>query len=372
MAKLRVIVVGGFLGSGKTTLLSQAAKHLSAQGIRVGIVTNDQAEQLVDTRFLASLDVAVGEVAGGCFCCRFEDLEDAAGRLIRDACPDVLLTEPVGSCTDISATVLQPIKLKWSKWAELSPFSVLADPRRLRQILGTHGARDFPDSIRYLIRKQFEEADCIVINKTDLLSHAELTELREKVAAAWPGTSIFDMSALTDRGVAEWLVAVAGAAGGGNRILEVDYDTYARGEAELGWLNGTVALSTDSDINWSALTLELTRRLQRELAARSAEIGHLKLLLECGGERIVANVTSLTDEPSVRGIVPSNAKAATLVINARAHIEPAQLTSAVRRSITALVGDGIRSSILHLQSLSPPYPRPTHRTDRVIPSSEPL
>jgi G3E family GTPase len=65
MAKLRVIVVGGFLGSGKTTLLAQSAKHLAAQGKRVGIITNDQAAQLVDTQYLAALGVPVGEVSGG-------------------------------------------------------------------------------------------------------------------------------------------------------------------------------------------------------------------------------------------------------------------------------------------------------------------
>ncbi len=105
MAKMRVIVVGGFLGAGKTTLLAQAAKHFAAQSKRVGVITNDQANHLVDTQYLEALNVTVGEVAGGCFCCRFEDLENAASRLFKDIRPDVLLSEPVGSRTDISATV---------------------------------------------------------------------------------------------------------------------------------------------------------------------------------------------------------------------------------------------------------------------------
>ncbi len=110
MSRMRVIVVGGFLGAGKTTLLAQAAKHFASRGKRVGIITNDQAVHLVDTKYLESLNVTVGEVAGGCFCCRFEDLENAAGRLFEATRPDVLLSEPVGSCMDISAAVLRPMK----------------------------------------------------------------------------------------------------------------------------------------------------------------------------------------------------------------------------------------------------------------------
>ncbi len=125
-----MIVVGGFLGAGKTTLMAQAAKHFAGLDKSVAVITNDQAVDLVDTHFFSALDIVVREVAGGCFCCRFEDLERAAKDLWTTMRPDVLLTEPVGSCTDISATVLQPMKQKWSSWVKFSPYSVLADPRR--------------------------------------------------------------------------------------------------------------------------------------------------------------------------------------------------------------------------------------------------
>ena len=53
-AKARYIMVGGFLGAGKTTAVSKLAKHLSGQGLRVGLITNDQGNHLVDTAMLAS------------------------------------------------------------------------------------------------------------------------------------------------------------------------------------------------------------------------------------------------------------------------------------------------------------------------------
>jgi G3E family GTPase len=52
MATIRLILVGGFLGAGKTTLLHGAATRLVTRGFRVGLITNDQAPDLVDTRLL--------------------------------------------------------------------------------------------------------------------------------------------------------------------------------------------------------------------------------------------------------------------------------------------------------------------------------
>jgi G3E family GTPase len=50
--KTRIILVGGFLGAGKTTLLWESARKLTEQGKHVGLITNDQASELVDTAFL--------------------------------------------------------------------------------------------------------------------------------------------------------------------------------------------------------------------------------------------------------------------------------------------------------------------------------
>ena len=75
MRELPVLaVVGGFLGAGKTTLLPRAAALLRDGGVRAAVITNDQGEGLVDTRAARAAGFEAGEVAGGCFCCRFSEL----------------------------------------------------------------------------------------------------------------------------------------------------------------------------------------------------------------------------------------------------------------------------------------------------------
>ncbi len=103
-----VVLVGGFLGSGKTTLILAAARELQRRGLRSAMVWNDQGEDLVDSHYAALSGMRSGEVTGGCFCCRLSQLIDAIGDL-RSYAPDVIFAEPVGSCTDLSATVLRPL-----------------------------------------------------------------------------------------------------------------------------------------------------------------------------------------------------------------------------------------------------------------------
>ena len=102
-----IVPLGGFLGAGKTTLILAASRILQSRGMRPAAILNDQGSELVDTQRVAAEAIAADQVTGGCFCCRFSDLIDAAHRL-RAHAPDVIFAEAVGSCTDISATTLQP------------------------------------------------------------------------------------------------------------------------------------------------------------------------------------------------------------------------------------------------------------------------
>ncbi len=52
MPRVRFLMIGGFLGAGKTTAIARLARHYTDQGLNVGLVTNDQANDLVDTESL--------------------------------------------------------------------------------------------------------------------------------------------------------------------------------------------------------------------------------------------------------------------------------------------------------------------------------
>src|SRR5919198_6467124 len=135
MKRIRFVMVGGFLGAGKTTALARLARHYIGQGQRVGLVTNDQAQDLVDTNSLRAQGFPVQEVPGACFCCKFDELVARAGDLQEVERPDVILAEPVGSCTDLVATVVQPLKDLYGERFEVAPYPVLFKPSHGLRIL---------------------------------------------------------------------------------------------------------------------------------------------------------------------------------------------------------------------------------------------
>lgn len=107
--------MGGFLRAGKTTRVALPAKFLTGRDIGCFLITNDLLDKLVDTALaLAEVESgaaeAVRQAAGGCFCCQVNE----PGRVLREldetARPNVFIAEPVGSCTDLVATVLLPLK----------------------------------------------------------------------------------------------------------------------------------------------------------------------------------------------------------------------------------------------------------------------
>src|SRR5881409_850207 len=87
-SRARYIMIGGFLGAGKTTAVAKLAKRLADEGRRVGLITNDQGRNLVDTAMLRSQGFATEEIPGGCFCCRFNSLLEAAHKLTASTRPD--------------------------------------------------------------------------------------------------------------------------------------------------------------------------------------------------------------------------------------------------------------------------------------------
>jgi len=359
--KVTMILVGGFLGAGKTTLMTRAAKHLAGQGRRVGLITNDQATDLVDTGLIRRQGFGVGEVAGGCFCCRFGDLVHAAQKLLIDLQPDILMGEPVGSCTDLAATVIRPLQSLHADWFQVAPFTVLTDPDRLREAVIDGVPSFFPENVRYILRKQLDEADLIVINKLDLLSPAAAQELREAVSRRYPDTRVLAISAQTGEGVEEWLRAVLEPhPAAGRREIPINYDRYADGEAVLGWLNASVSLAADQPADWVAFVRRYFAGLHGALKQRGAEVAHLKLLLTTPAGSVVTNLTSTAAEPSYRGEVTEPTTTASLIVNARVSLAPEDLNAAVTDCLRESADRTHRAQILQIQSFRPGRPKPTH------------
>lgn len=362
MASIRFVMVGGFLGAGKTTTIGRLARTYQDRGLKVGIVTNDQATDLVDTQTLRSQGFDVGEVAGACFCCNFNELTDTVARLAAHHKPDVVLAEPVGSCTDLVATVVQPILRLYNQKFSVAPYGVILKPAHGRKILSGDAQAGFSPKAAYIFKKQLEEADFLIINRIDELQPAEVAELARLLEKECPGTPILRVSARTGQGFDTLLEMLDQRGNFGRRILDLDYDIYAEGEAELGWLNSSLRFSAGAPFELDAVLVGIVEALRADLAVAGAETAHLKVIGLTDGAYGVANLIS-SDSPAVLSLASRcRTDSADVVVNARVATDPEELRKYVEMAVLATAARlGCRVDFRQTQSFRPGRPVPTHR-----------
>lgn len=364
----RYIMIGGFLGAGKTTVVAKLARHLANSGKRVGLITNDQGRELVDTKMLRSLGFATEEISGGCFCCRFNSLMEAARSLSAGSAPDVFIAEPVGSCTDLVATVTYPLRRIYGEDFEVAPLSVLVDPVRARRVFGLDEGGSFSEKVAYIYKKQLEEADILVINKMDLMDAGQVEELAETLRREFPRAEVIAVSARLEDGLDAWFDSlVSGVAQDMHGTMEVDYDIYADGEALLGWLNATVDLDSPTGVDGDGLLESLAREVQTRLTDGGAEIAHFKMTLGPAeamvGEVAILNLVRNDFVPELCQRLDEEVRQAQIIINLRAETSPEILATVLEEALVAVsvAYPGTTLALDHREFFRPGRPTPTHR-----------
>lgn len=373
--QVQMVLVSGFLGAGKTTALQTVGRKLSEQGYTVGMITNDQASGLVDTSILDTTAGRVVEIPGGCFCCNFDDLLAAVYSIGIEEI-DILLAEPVGSCTDLVATVINPLRTLHAHEFNVAPLTVMLDPDRVRRYLN-EGVSSLPREVQYIFRMQVEEADLILLNKADTLSESETERLVGELEERVGQRPVMPVSAEHGNGIETWLTAVSerlstdeqfdtnhqetvDARGGA--LTDIDYDIYAEGEAKLGWVNTTIEL--DGRFEVSTVRSGLMNRVQQALSAAGIEVAHLKFSIAAEERLCHANLTATNSDPSYSGPNIGQITDGELVFNIRAVGDPEKIRAIAETAIDETAATaGVDVQTERTQAFRPEYPEPVHRID---------
>jgi G3E family GTPase len=368
------ILLGGFLGAGKTTAVVRLAEYLAGQGLRAGLITNDQGGQLVDTATVRNCGFEAEEVHGGCFCCRFDALIGATDRMSRMDPPDVFVAEAVGSCTDLAATVANPLRRLHRDRYTVAPLSIVVDAIQARRMLGLEPLCGFSQDVRYLFRKQLEEANIIVISKSDLVDVQLLEELRIGLAESFPWAQLAVVSLRDQLNLESWFQSLLFGEPAPRPLMELDYGRYADAEASLGWLNASVSVRAGASFDPDAFLLRLGVQIQSRLRAEEqAEIAHLKLSLQADGAleqgTAVVNLVRRDCAPEPGGRLDREISHGRMLVNLRAQTAPETLAAVLKESLARAAGVvlDLRTQLDGIECFRPAAPVPTY--SRSFPSS---
>ena len=169
--RIPVTVLTGFLGSGKTTLLNRILSENHGQ--RIAVIENEFGEIGVDQELVINAEEEIFEMNNGCICCTVR------GDLIR------ILGNLITRRTKFDRIVLETTGLA-NPGPVAQTFFVDEGIRRefaLDGIVTMVDARHFDQQLEESeeTRTQIAFADVIVLNKTDLVSGADLDVLERGV-----------------------------------------------------------------------------------------------------------------------------------------------------------------------------------------------
>ena len=164
--KTPMILIAGPLGSGKTTLLRRL---IDSTDLKTAVLMNEFGEIAVDSRVIKGKHIEVVELLGGCVCCSLIGaFEAAVEEIMSTHNPDLLIAETSGVAEPDSVVFgveegLPDVRLD----------SVVA-------VADVDGMVRFPD-LGFATRLQFETADLILINKIDLATDADTTQVESRL-----------------------------------------------------------------------------------------------------------------------------------------------------------------------------------------------
>jgi G3E family GTPase len=174
--KIPVTVLTGYLGAGKTTLLNRILSE--PHGKKYAVIVNEFGEIGIDNDLVVGADEEVFEMNNGCICCtvRGDLVRILDGLMRRKGKFDAIIVETTGLADPAPVAQTFFIDENVGRRTKLDAVVTVADAKWLKDRL-----KDAPEA-----KNQIAFADVILINKTDLVSVDELSDVEARIRSINP------------------------------------------------------------------------------------------------------------------------------------------------------------------------------------------
>ncbi len=174
--KIPVTVLTGYLGAGKTTLLNRILSE--PHGKKYAVIVNEFGEIGIDNDLVVGADEEVFEMNNGCICCTVRgDLIRILDGLIRQKGKfDAIIVETTGLADPAPVAQTFFMDENVGRKTKIDAVVTVADAKWLNERL-----KDAPEA-----KNQIAFADVILINKTDLVSSEQLSEVEARIRGINP------------------------------------------------------------------------------------------------------------------------------------------------------------------------------------------
>jgi G3E family GTPase len=169
--KTPVTVLTGYLGAGKTTLLNRILSE--DHGKKYAVIVNEFGEVGIDNDLIVGADEEVFEMNNGCVCCtvRGDLIRVVQGLMKRKGGFDAIIVETTGLADPgpVAQTffVDEDVRAK----TQLDSVTTVVDAKHL--MLRLADSKEAAEQIAF--------ADQIILNKTDLVTEAELVDVEHAI-----------------------------------------------------------------------------------------------------------------------------------------------------------------------------------------------
>ncbi len=282
--RIRFMVVSGFLGAGKTTSMIALGEYMDKHCGHIGLIANDLGANLVDTNLTQTSGCTVEEIASGCICYQMDNTIDKIWRLKdRDGCVFVMSDIPGCGVGALDHTYHR-LADECADWITLSPFTVIVDPERLRMLLPEKADINLPEELVYLMKLQLEEADLVVLNKTDLLTDEEIERDVAFLEEACPDVPVMAISAKERTGIPELAEYITTHESALKNFSVRDDEKFAEAETKLTWYNRRMFVKTldGSKVDCNAIVDEVIEGIRMGLIEKKRNVPHLKTFATAG------------------------------------------------------------------------------------------